>query len=247
MHSLLQRFPEHRFGKYSLGITLILFGLALLGNSSPAFARAYRCTDANGNISYSQSSCMAGKTGERVHGISTGTTTDREVCGYVRRFASESFDKLKKGMEPSVLIDQYGGPGYISNVTLNVINFVSGFRYNKNVSAQKVGAIAYSKCSNRGFGNLQVSELPPEIRPTEDPVPETSDGTSSPSRFAPGPVTQTQQAAREDNRQRQCLNYEQQLENLNRSMRQGYGAGAGQKMRQQRQQYEALLRKNCRR
>lgn len=231
---------------YTLALR-IAFGLLLVG-SSPTFARAYRCTDADGNTSYSQIPCTAGQTGDRVHGISSGKIVDREVCVHVRRFASESFDKLKDGMEPSALIGQYGGPGYINKVTLNVINFASGFRYNKNVSALKVGTIAYNKCTNRGFGNLQTSELPAELLPAVNPVPETPANTPPLSGPASEPAKEIPQFAVDEGSQQQlCLDYKQQLKELKRSMRKGYRAGAGRKMLEKRRQYEIFLRKNCRR
>jgi hypothetical protein len=155
-----------------LKIAVMLLGITLLVDSPPCSARAYRCTDANGNISYSQTPCSAGQTGARMHGVGTSKITDREACSLVRGFAAESFAKLRQGTEPSLLIDKYGGPGYINPLTLNVINFVSGFRLSEDIPVMKVSGLAYNKCINGGFGKLERSSLPVEMLPSEDPTPQ---------------------------------------------------------------------------
>ena len=246
MHAKLNLRQNTRNGHPILKIIPMILGLALLIDSSPCEARAYRCTDASGSISYSQTPCSAGQTGGKVHGVNTATATDREACTLVRHFAAESFGKLKGGTEPAVLIGEYGGPGYISPVTLNIINFVSGFRFNTDVSALKVGLMAYNKCSNSGFGKIQTSELPAEILPKHDQMQGTPTPMQFPAQGAPVAGTYTHREAANSNRQQLCQNYAQQLDNVNQAMRRGYDAGSGQRMRQQRQQYEELLQEHCR-
>ena len=175
--------------KFSQGTAAIIFLLTLLVDSQTVYARAYRCTDASGNITYSQSPCAADQTGTRMRGMNTGKISDPGACMHVRRFATESFERLQGGTEPSLLINQYGGPGYINSITLNTINFVSGFRFNKDVSALKVGALAYNKCANRGFGKIQTSDLPDEILPPQKPVTDEPGSIPLPSQVTPGAGT----------------------------------------------------------
>lgn len=238
--------PNTRNGEFSLRIATAFLGLILLFDSSPSSARAYRCTDANGSVSYSQIPCPAGQTAAKVHGVNTTAVTDREACTHIRRFATESFGKLRHGKESSELIDEYGGPGYISPVTLNVVNFASGFRFNKDVSALKVGVMAYNKCSNSGFGKIQTSDLPTEILPAYGQMPGAPTPGQFPSQASPADGEYTFNETGNSNRQEACQTYEQHLDKLNQAIRHNRDAESAHQMRQQRQQYEALLQGHCR-
>jgi len=249
MHVRIFPHPNNSNGTFSLKAVAMLFGFALLVDTSPCTARAYRCTDAGGNVSYSQSPCAASQTGARVYGVGTTTVRDREACTLVRSFATESFGKLQRGTEPSTLISKYGGPGYIDPITLNVINFVSGFRFSTEVPASKVGGLAYNKCKSGGFGKIQTSDLPVEILPHVDEVDEATESPTPmqfPSQSAPAAERYSRNKADDNSRQQLCQDYDQRLDELNRAMRRGYDAGNGQRIRKERQQYETLLRKNCR-
>lgn len=249
MHVRTCSHPSSSNSKFSLKAAAMFFGFALLVDTSPCTARAYRCTDAGGNVSYSQSPCAASQTGARMHGVGTTTVRDREACTLVRSFATESFGRLQHGTEPSTLISRYGGPGYIDPVTLNVINFVSGFRFSTEVPASKVGGLAYNKCKSGGFGKIQTGNLPVEIL---QPVGEVDKAAESPapmqfpSQPAPTAERYSRNKADDNSRQQLCQDYDRHLDELNRAMRRGYDAGNGQRIRKERQQYEALLRKNCR-
>lgn len=161
-------------------LAAMLLGITLLIDSSPCTARAYRCTDANNNISYSQTPCPAGHKSATMHGVGKTRMVDREACTSVRKFAGKSFGKLSGGTEPSLLIDKYGGPSYIDHLTLNVINFVSGFRLSGNITAMKVGTMAFNKCLNGGFGKLQAKTLPVEMLPPEETTPKPPQAQPSP-------------------------------------------------------------------
>ncbi|VAW76594.1 hypothetical protein MNBD_GAMMA15-449 [hydrothermal vent metagenome] len=164
--------PAEWTESYSFNLAAFFLLMVLTLFSSPSDARAYRCTDAKGNVSYMQSPCSAGQTGARVRGVGTNVKVAHEACAPVRTFATTSFNKLKRGTDPSAQIDQYGGPGYINKITLNVINFVSGFRMNQELHAMKVSGMAYSKCINGGFGKIQISDLPPEMLAPDLPEPD---------------------------------------------------------------------------
>lgn len=225
---------------------VMLVGLALLVHVSTCEARAYRCSDTDGNVSYSQSPCSSGQTGTRLRGVGTSTVKDRKACSLVRNFAAESFEKLKRGTQSSMLVDEYGGPGYIDPLTLNVINFVSGFRFSKEVAARKVGAMAYNKCRGGGFGAIQIGDLPIEILPPDDQTTELPGAERLPSQSEPGVGTYTRNDATDKGRQELCQNYEQRISALNQSMRRGYDSANGQRMRKERQRYQALLQRDCR-
>ncbi|TCK18615.1 uncharacterized protein DUF4124 [Thiogranum longum] len=159
------------YAKFDRFLPPVLLAIALLVASHPVAARVYRCADASGSVSYSQTPCTAAQTGAQMRGVGARKTTDREACAQVRNFASKSFGAIKQGAEPSRLIDKYGGPGYINPLTLNVINFVSGFRHSQDIASMKVSALAFNKCVNGGFGKLSITGLPPEMAPPPVDIP----------------------------------------------------------------------------
>ncbi len=116
-----------------------------------------------------------------MHGIGSKMTVDREACARVRDFASQNFNAIRQGSEPARQIDKYGGPGYINSLTLNVINFVSGYRYSADVPAMKVAALAFNKCVNGGFGKqLEVRSLPAEMLPPDKVAPPAEESGPAP-------------------------------------------------------------------
>lgn len=159
---------DAHYRRHCLLLRPALLCMVMLMASYPVSARIYRCAGPDGNISYSQTPCASGQTGKRMHGIGSKTTVDRDACGPVRDFATKNFNAIKRGAEPSRLIDKYGGPGYINSLSLNIINFVSGFQHTPGIPAMKVGALAFNKCANGGFGQLVQRNLPPEILPPAD-------------------------------------------------------------------------------
>ena len=67
---------------------------------------------------------------------------------------------MKRGRSAGEVIDKHGSLSGINPRMLSLINYVSGFRYNKKVSAQRVGQLASLKCKNGGFGKVTTADLP---------------------------------------------------------------------------------------
>ena len=202
-------------------ITLALAGM--LG-ATFADARVYRCTDAAGKISYSQVPCPADQKADEMRGVSSGAKQDKDLCQDARELAMQSFSKLGNGVEPSDLIDEYGGVNYITPATLSVINFVASLRYNQDLTSQRVGSMSFARCREGGFGKLSPGDLPsfdPELDPSQRQMPVMPNYPLPPAEPVAAPAAPAAGIPRHD----PCPGYDRRIEALNEQMRQG-GSGA---------------------
>ena len=126
-----------------------------------AEARVFRCVDSDGHVTYSQSPCPADQQSDQMRGLSGARHEDGSLCGLARKLAATAFLDMADGVEPSAVIDQYGGLNHVNAPTLGVINFAASLRYNDELSPQRVGALTFSRCREGGFGKLQPGDLPP--------------------------------------------------------------------------------------
>lgn len=125
-----------------------------------AEARVYRCSDAGGQITYSQSPCPADQQSDQVRGVSAAPRQDKELCALARDLAATVFADMSQGTDPASVLDQYGGVNYINAPTLGVINFAASLRYNEDLTPQRVGSLTFSRCREGGFGKLNAGDLP---------------------------------------------------------------------------------------
>lgn len=151
-----------------------LLGVAM---STAVDARVYRCTDAAGKISYSQVPCPADTKSDTMR-LGNKERQDKDLCKLARDLAITSYEDMRTGSDPGAVMDEYGGVDYITPATLAVINFAAGFRYNDDLSSQRVGAMAFARCREGGFGQLSEGDLPepkheprPELELESDPAP----------------------------------------------------------------------------
>lgn len=162
-----------------------MLGLAALisvGVAAPAEARVYRCTDAAGKISYSQVPCPADVRSDTMR-LGNKERQDKDLCKLARDLAIKSYEDMRAGSDSSAIMDQYGGVDYISPATLSVINFAAGFRYNDDLDAQRVGAMAFARCREGGFGQLSQGDLPePEVMSDALPGGHPEDAARAPKK-----------------------------------------------------------------
>lgn len=145
-------------------LSLVVFSGMLLVHS-PAFAKSYKCRDAAGNTSYSQNPCASGSSQKTLTGPASDST-DADVCVYLGGVAETLHQQMKHGADAGTLIDRHGTLATINPRMLNIINYVGGFRFNKDVTSQRVGQLALLKCQNGGFGAVSMTDMPmdPEER-----------------------------------------------------------------------------------
>ncbi|MBI5040331.1 MAG: DUF4124 domain-containing protein [Gammaproteobacteria bacterium] len=216
-----------------IGHTVLV--LSLLGAlfAEGAQARVFRCTDADGKVSYSQTPCPAAQQAAEMRGMNSGKQQDRDLCRDARELAIAAFGEMGRGLEPAEVIDQYGGIDYINAAALGVINFAASLRYNTSLTPQRVGSLTFSRCRSGGFGELQPGDLPiSEDSAPAQPVPTESQPGTSAAAPAPDEVDA-------------CVRYRQQLQDIERQLRPGDRGEDGEMLRQERERYQALWSTEC--
>ena len=149
----------------------LVFLLLLLLLPPDSEAAIYRCKDADGRTTYSQSPCPSGHTENQMRGLSSVSgSAGINGCSLVRSFAEDSFRRIRDDVTIDELLTEYGGVNYVSPVVLNIISYINSFHLNGNISQEKVGRLAHAKCSNGGFGKFKPEDIPvPEIPEETDP------------------------------------------------------------------------------
>ncbi|MBI5460736.1 MAG: DUF4124 domain-containing protein [Gammaproteobacteria bacterium] len=229
---------------YSVRLTGGLLLITLL-TCQTAWARAYRCTDAAGQVSYSQVPCTASQQGAQMRGVEEGQKQDRDLCRTARDLAMSAFEDMSNGIEPDAVMDQYGGVNYISHAALGVINFVASLRYNQDLTAQRVGSLTFARCREGGFGTLSEGDFPeiePDAAPPQEGQPSPQMGPDENNRDAQG---QSFRPTVSDTVNR-CASYQEEMNDLTARLRRAHDAVTGANLRRERQQYQDRWSAECR-
>lgn len=152
----------------------------------PAQAAVYRCKDASGATTYSQTPCKTGQTSQSMNHVQrTADPAMTSACSAAQRFAEVVYEKIQTGAAPDAVIDEYGGVNYINSATLNIINYIGTFRHQTETPVYQVSKLARSKCHNGGFGRFAASDLPLQEDPMPPglaaPEPRPTDATAQPA------------------------------------------------------------------
>ena len=127
--------------------------------STHAMARVYKCKDAEGNITYSQTPCAASSEQKQLSHSSNSKGVDAATCRMVGQAAHEVFSDVKAGKDAQVIINSYGGLNGINPRMLNLVNYVGSFRAHGNISRERVAQLSVTKCRSGGFGSITVDDL----------------------------------------------------------------------------------------
>ncbi|MCK4743014.1 MAG: DUF4124 domain-containing protein [Sulfuriflexus sp.] len=137
--------------------TICIVMLSLI--SFDAVARVYKCKDTDGNISYSQSPCVASSEQTQLsHSVKT-SSVDAVTCSMVAKAAREVFSSVKRGKDAQAVFQVYGGLNGINPRMLNLINYVGSFRLHDKISGERVAQLSGGKCRSGGFGPITVEDL----------------------------------------------------------------------------------------
>jgi len=137
----------------------IACSLVLLFSSVYANAGVYKCIDADGNITYSQTTCTASSAQKKLSNTVKTTPVDAATCRMVGQAAREVFSSVKRGNDTQAVLQTYGGLNSINPRMLNLINYVSSFRSHDKIGGERVGQLSESKCRSGGFGAFTVDDL----------------------------------------------------------------------------------------
>lgn len=132
--------------------------------STPAIARVYKCKDADGNITYSQTTCAASSEQKQLSNSRTTRSADTRnldatTCRMVGEAAREVFYDVKTGKDAQAIFNRYGGLNGMNPRMLNLINYVGSFRSHGNITSERVSQLSMSKCRSGGFGPITLDDL----------------------------------------------------------------------------------------
>ena len=144
---------------YSLFNMRVIVCIVMLSLSSYAVARVYKCKDANGNITYSQTTCATDSEQKQLSNEVKTTPVDTATCRMVGQAAHEVFASVKNSKDTQAVLQTYGGLNSINPSMLNIVNYVSSFRSHDKISGERVAQLSENKCRSGGFGAITVDDL----------------------------------------------------------------------------------------
>lgn len=136
-----------------------LFCVVSLLSSVHANARVYKCKDADGNITYSQTTCVASSEQKQLSSSRKAKAVDGATCSMVGQAAHEVFSEVKAGKDSQAIFQIYGGLNGINPRMLSIINYVGSFRLHDNIRGERVAQLSAGKCRSGGFGPITVDDL----------------------------------------------------------------------------------------
>lgn len=233
---------------------LVLFSLPY---SFDAQAAIYKCVDADGGITYSQTPCKTDPKTVQAVTLQSGSAAEAVDCRFANRFAYETARSMKNGASSSEIFNRYGGLDSLSKGTINLINYVYSHRSNEGVSAQRIAGLTEAKCQARSLGDVACEDLPLSFTDANDLCDveeEESESGQAPADTPPG-ETQTEAAmpilnqpaslgeADAGSNARECKEkYQEQIDKLDAQMRTGYSSAQGDAFREQRRSLRDQLR-----
>lgn len=222
--------------------------LVLCVHSVELQAQVYKCKEADGTLTYSQTPCSK----EKPVIVQATESNDNSVdCSYADKFAVSTARMMRSGLASDEVFNRYGGLDALSRGSIGVINYVYSFRTNIDVTPERIAGLTQAKCKARGFGDVSCDDLPdsfteglggcdadengetsPSVSTIESTVAlgqEQSAVTASTGRVSRPPTGTTGKELTE-----QCKKkYRDEIDAIDAKMRSGYSSQQGERYREQ--------------
>jgi hypothetical protein len=210
--------------------------------SLEAQADVYKCTDAEGGITFQQTPCRE----QNVEKVSSPKTQSATMdCSYANKFAVSTARLMRRGERSDELFDRYGGLDSLSRATIGVINYVYSFRTNEGVTVERIAGLAQAKCRARSFGDASCEALPlsfteglggcgaGEAEASTASVQTIEPEQALTAAAAPRRVTGNANNGRSPERIQACKKqYRDAIDDIDAEMRRGYSSEQGEAYRQ---------------
>lgn len=229
--------------------------------ASPGHADIYKCTDAEGGLTYSQIPCP-NQESVNVNTSAASAAAEAVDCDHANRFAFMAARLMQAGSRSDELFNRYGGLDSMSKGSINIINYVYGYRTNGDVSAERIAALTQAKCQARSLGDVSCEALPlsytesiggcnggeAEIAPAPSSLGDAPDQVQrqQASRAATNESAADKKVAqaRSEELTQQCKKkYRDQIDAIDAQMRKGFSSEQGERYRQQLRGLTQQLRK----
>jgi len=218
----------------------LLFLFTALFCAVEVHADIYKCKDANGNVMYSQTPCKKQKS-EKI-GNTASEKPEATDCSFAGRFAVTTARYMRAGSRSDEIFNRYGGLDALSKGSIGVINYVYSFRTNADVTEQRIGGLAQTKCRAGSFGEVSCEVLPlsfteglggcdaDDLVETEEPPTAMPEAIEEPIGYRAAPTTGD---PRSGELTQQCKKrYRDQIDAIDAEMRRGYSSAQGEAYRE---------------
>ncbi len=137
----------------------VVVALCALVAPGDADADVHKCSDADGNIMYSQTPCDAQSSANANMAGFSSQSTEMD-CSYANRFALSTARRMRVGTGPTELFNLYGGYDELSKGALGVINYVYSFLTSSDVSVEQIATLTEARCQGQSLGIVNCKALP---------------------------------------------------------------------------------------
>ena len=218
---------------------------------SNAVSAIYKCTDSEGNTTFSQLPCAKDEvsTMQKLFN-SKSTPPEEDACFEAQSFSRHLLPKVQnEDNKGGDVIEELGGINNLRPAIISIINYVSLFRHDKTITPDSINSLTETKCKNAGFGHFVVDDFP-NWRQTWQIIEE--DPLIAPANMAPidtkppveNPSDDMKQAKDIRNKNR-CNQVNRSLDNLRKIMRSGYTDSRGNALREQERKLSSQRSKYC--
>ncbi len=246
--------PRRRVLQSSIFSTALL-SLALSSITTVSFpttvsAAIYKCADANGGVTYTQTPCVGANETQKV--LAENANKKPKVdCRIANNFARSTAMAMRSGQSSGDVFANYGGIDALPRTSIGVISYVYSHKDNVNTDVNRITALSAARCSAGSYGPVTCDDFPYNFvadlggcdaaamstmkKPIAAQAPESPpiDNTQALGvRTAPDVGTASDACKQ---------NVQEQLAKLFSQMRDGQTASAQQKLQTQKQQLRMKL------
>jgi len=140
-------------------VSTVLCVSVMTSHSPPTQAAIFKCTDADGSVSYSQSPCPTADQKQKVMPSSASNHASPD-CRIANNFARRTVSQMRAGQSSGELFDLYGGIDALPRTAIGVINYVYSLKDNHDTSEQRITALSAARCSNGSYGRVSCDDFP---------------------------------------------------------------------------------------
>ena len=238
----------------ALGLVAFLLSGVLFGIPDAA-ADIYKCKEADGSLTYSQTPCPDNDTTVLVTESGTERIIEQRDCRYAHQFAVSTARSMRDGAASTDVFDHYGGVDSLSNGSIGIINYVYIYRTKSSVSIERIASLVETQCESGTMPQVTCTDLPivftdelggcnAEADAEESTQLAAADIPEAPAPVAvqdeQRPVPSYQPAVPAGESSSECRRrYQDEIDTIDARMRSGYSSAEGDRLREKRRQLQA--------
>ncbi len=129
--------------------------------STSVCAQIYRCTDAAGNVSYSEAPCATQQKAKELNLEQEGQT-EPEVCNELSFVANKIYPMIRGRKDMDKVFESLERKSPLTKPMRRVVNYLASYRFIKSLYKNRVMMMTKDRCLRGGFGVITLQDLPEE-------------------------------------------------------------------------------------